>query len=255
MNKFFDAQYPSGFPTLSRAPIAEAVIDFRVFSQHPWNPDKLKNSIKEIFPKAKKIEATNEFIYKVSLSGEPPKEERIGCVGYKILCENERHIVQFNQKGFVLSWVKDYKDWPSFVDQVEIYWKMYCDLLFPDEVKRIGVRFINKMVIKNEPPSLKEYYIYPPSEKQIDDWDLTNFLHKESFVVPQTQYKVTLIKTISRDPKGLNKAVIFDSDVYVVQSISCAWGSLSEHLCNIRDIKNKAFFGNIVKTKIEEYIE
>lgn len=72
--------------------------------------------------------------------------------------------------------------------------------------------------------------------------------------VPGTPYFVILIKTVLPPAqKGQGGVVVFDSDVFTEQSGSCSWEEINKHLIAIRDLKDKAFFRNIVKEKIEEY--
>ena len=116
---------------LSKAPIVEAVIDFRVLPTNIWEPEQLKESIiKELEPSfTKKIEEGKEFVYSLSLDGAQPKQEELGCVGYKLTSEDGKFIVQFNKQGFVLSQVKDYQNWEYFSKNAEELWSTYFKLL------------------------------------------------------------------------------------------------------------------------------
>ncbi len=137
---------------LSKPPIAEAVLDLRVLPGDGWNPQTLKDEIlKELPIYSKKIEEGREIVYTVSLDGTQPKEQRLGCAGYKLTSDDGNHVVQFNKAGFVFNRVREYQDWNLFCDEARTLWTIYCKILNPQVIKRIGVRFINQMVAKETP--------------------------------------------------------------------------------------------------------
>jgi len=172
---------------LSKAPIVEAVIDFRVLSGDVWDPQQLKERIlKELPSYSKKIEEGKEVVYSLSLDGTQPKEQHLGCTGYKLTSLDGNNVVQFNQHGFVFSRVKEYQDWEHSCSEAHSLWTTYCQLINPKGVKRIGVRFINQMGAKEAPLNLKDYFRTPPDEKQVDNWSLVQFLQRDVLAVPGT---------------------------------------------------------------------
>ena len=245
------------FPTLSKAPIAEAVIDFRILPIENWNPPQLKESlIKELPSYSKKIEEGKEFIYSISVDGTQSKQEEFGCMGYKLTSEDGCNIVQFNRQGFVFSRVRQYQDWERFCNEARVLWAVYCKLLEPKKVKRIGVRFINHMVAVENPFNLKDYFNEPPKEQQIVDWNLVHFLYQDVLVVPKSPYWVNVIKTVlPPQPSKIGGIVVLDIDVFANIDIDeFSWESLYKHLEVMRLKKNEAFFSNVPKEKIEEFI-
>ncbi|MBU4305624.1 MAG: TIGR04255 family protein [Candidatus Omnitrophica bacterium] len=243
------------FPHLSKAPIVEAVIDFRVLPGDIWEPQKLKEAIiKELPSYAKKVDETKEFIYSLSMDGIQKKDE-FGCIGYKLVSPDGYYIAQFNKQGFVLSRIKKYEDWDSFSSEALSLWTVYCRLVNPKKVKRIGVRFINHMVAAESPFDLRQYFNNPPEEKQVDNWNLARFLHQDCLIVSGTPYFANLIKTvIPSEPNKEGGIIVLDIDIFVNVDLECTWDNLSKHLTVMQEKKNKAFFLNVPKEKIREFI-
>mgnify|MGYP001559946311 CR=1 FL=1 len=240
---------------LVKAPIVEAVVEFRVSPTTVWEPKRLKDALIKSLPFYQKIEEGKEFVYSLSLEGAQPKQEELGCVGYKLTSDDGRYVVQFNKQAFVFSQVKDYKDWECLSDNAKQLWSIYCALLKPQKVKRIGVRFINHMRILSKSFSLASYFVNPPEEKQVEGWDLGRFIHHDVLAVPNTSYFVNLMKTVI-PPTGENLGkVVLDIDVSLDKDVECAWEKLDSHLLEMREIKNKAFFENIAEGRIGEYLK
>jgi len=242
------------FPHLSKAPIVEAVIEFRVLPGDTWEPEKLKGALITALPDySKKIEETKEFVYSLSMGGVSKKDD-FGCVGYKLTSDDGYCIVQFNKQGFVFSRVKKYEKWNKFSEEARLLWKIYIKLLRPKKVKRIGVRFINHMLATKAPFNLSSYFINSPEEKQVEGWNLGRFFHQDLLVVTDTPYYVNLIKTVlPPPPNNEGGKVVIDIDVSINKDIDCDWVNLTEHLAKIHDIKNQTFFKNITEDKIKEF--
>jgi len=241
------------FPHLNNAPIVEAVIDFRVISIGPWDDKALKKKLEKVknYPK---IEESREFKYEIKVGKARQVPEDLGCVGFRLTSRDEHYIAQFNKTGFALSRVKIYEDWEKFCEEVKYLWEIYQKLLKPSGVNRIGVRFINSMLADYKSREFLRYFTDPPKENQVLDWSLENFLHRDIFKVPGTDYGVNLIKTIVSSPtKEEEVSATLDVDAYYNQQTSCDWDELNIHLKAMRWVKNAAFFKSIAEYKIEEF--
>ncbi|MCH7551913.1 DNA topoisomerase 4 subunit A [Patescibacteria group bacterium] len=91
--------------------------------------------------------------------------EDIGCIGLKLHSNDNLHIVQFNKGAFIFSRLKPYANWEQFSQEALRLWAIYCELLKPSEVRRIGLRFINRISIKqpnvrSSPTFYKESLLY-----------------------------------------------------------------------------------------------
>ncbi len=247
--------YDEKFPHLNKAPIVEAVIDLRINSTVSWNDKILKEQIKSRLPNYTKIEENHEIEFKVTVgSPQDSTNKDLGCVGIRAISNDGFYIAQFNKVGFTLSRVKQYEDWKTFCDETNKLWSLYRELLAPKAIKRIGVRFINRMLADYKSKEFLTCFRDAPKAKQIFSWGIENFLHKDVLRVPNTNYHVNLIKTIVSSPTKQNEvAAILDCDVFYGEEASCEWSDIGNHLRAIHWIKNKVFFESIAKKKIKEY--
>ena len=239
------------FPHLSKAPIVEAVLDIHAVPSVKWDETGLQNDLKQRLPDFSKVEVLREARYQL-IAEKPnnPVVEDFGCVGFKLHSSDNLHIVQFNKGSFVFSRLKPYEDWERFSREALRLWAIYCELLKPSEVRRIGLRFINRIVVKQSKIELSDYYRYPPEPLKELNWPLTGYLHHDVLQVPETSYSVNSIKTVQNVPGEIG--VLLDIDVFMQNHFEYNELRIIECLEEMRWVKNKIFFGSLTEKIIQE---
>ncbi|MFA5345764.1 MAG: TIGR04255 family protein [Candidatus Omnitrophota bacterium] len=240
------------FPHLSKAPIVEAALDIRVIPSAQWDETALQSALKQRLPDFPKVETLREARVQIVPPGQQgkPAFEDIGCVGLKLHSNDNLHISQFNKGAFVFSRLKPYSDWGKFSQEALRLWAIYCELLKPTEVRRIGLRFINRIAIKRETVELSDYYKYPPELLKELNWPLAGYLHHDVMRIPETPYSVNLIKTIQNVPGEIG--LILDIDVFMQSQFKYDEFRIIECLEEMRWAKNKIFFNSITEKALEE---
>lgn len=252
--KFFSCQpnYDQKFPHLGNAPIVEAVIEFQVVSIETWNHVALRDQLKSrLLPDYPNLQEGHQMQF---ILGLPRPAQDLGCIGIRALSSDGYYIAQFNQSGFVLSRVKKYDRWETFCQETNRLWDIYRELLKPTAIKRIGVRFINRMSADYPKRDFLKFFRDAPKRKQVCNWDLENFLHRDVLHIPNTDYRVNLVKTVVSSPeKGNEVAAVLDCDVFYDKQLSCEWIDISKHLKAMRWAKNTVFYKNITRKTIMVY--
>lgn len=240
------------FPHLSKAPIVEAVLDIRVVPSVKWDETSLQAELKQCLPGFPKVETIREARVQIVPPGLPgkPAFEDVGCVGLKLHANDNLHIAQFNKGAFVFSRLKPYADWGKFSQEALRLWAIYCELLKPTEVRRIGLRFINRIAVKQATIELSDYYKYPPESLKELNWPLAGYLHHDVMQVPETTYSVNVIKTVQNVPGEIG--LLLDIDVFMSSQFAYDELLIIECLEEMRWVKNKIFFGSVTEKLIEE---
>ncbi len=238
------------FPHLSKAPIVEAVLDIRVVPSVAWNEASLQNELKQRLPDFPKHETMRETKFQLPPGKAAPVVEDFGCVGFKLHSNDNLHNVQFNKGSFVFSRLKPYQDWGRFSQEALRLWAIYCELLKPSEVRRVGLRFINRITIKQSKIELSDYYKYPPEPLKELDWPLAGYLHHDVMQVPETAYSVNVIKTVQNVPGEIG--LLLDIDVFMQSHFAYNELRIIECMEEMRWVKNKIFFGSLTERIIKE---
>jgi uncharacterized protein (TIGR04255 family) len=123
-------------------------------------------------------------------------------------------------------------------------------LLRPQQITRIGLRFINRITIKQEKFELADYYKYPPKPLEEMNWALAGYLHHDVLRVPETPYGVNLIKTVQDAPKDIG--LILDIDVFMQEQFEYNEQYIEERLVEMRWVKNKVFFSSLTDKALSE---
>jgi uncharacterized protein (TIGR04255 family) len=238
------------FPHLDKAPIVEAVLDIRVVPSVKWDEASLQAELKQRFPDFPKHEIMRETRFQLPPGKPAPVVEDFGCVGFKLRSSDNLHIVQFNKGSFVFSRLKPYEDWEQFSREALRAWAIYCELLKPSEVRRVGLRFINRIAIKQSKIELSDYYKYPPEPLKELNWPLSGYLHHDVMQVPETSYFVNVIKTVQNIPGEIG--LLLDIDVFMENHFVYNELRIIECMEEMCWVKNKIFFGSLTEKLIQE---
>ncbi|MGH9891759.1 MAG: TIGR04255 family protein [bacterium] len=241
---------------LRKAPILEALIDFRVTLPKDFDVDQFKaltNAVGERYPI---VEAMHHYETSVTFQpGRPPDthiaEQHPG--GYAFRSPDRLSVAQFRRDGFTYNRLQPYTSWNELHPEVVRLWGLYQGVARPETCTRISARYINKIDIPVAGGELSDYLTAPPGiPKGVSD-KLTAFLTRVIIQVPKQDLtgSITQASQVQLDPQSA--AVILDIEVYR-QSDS---GMLHQHveptLARLHDMKNTLFFGSLTADLIKRY--
>ncbi len=239
------------FPHLSGAPIVEAVIDIRARSEKDWNHEPIKDILKKELSDYPKIEEQRILMAEFMAGPQKPPQattKDLGLKGYVFRANDNLQVAQFQKEGYIFSRLKPYENWDTFVKEASRLWEIHRKIFAPSDVSRLGVRFINRI----EAPlsgKIEDILKDAPNPPCGFEWSFSNFFHRDIFSVPDTPYKVNLIRLLGKSET--QASLIIDIDVYKMLSLEPdrIWG---EHLNEMRYFKNKVFFGSIKESILEK---
>jgi uncharacterized protein (TIGR04255 family) len=220
------------FPNLDKAPIIEAIIHWKVTPSRKLDSKDL-DQIQAALP-SYRSEHLHSIAAKFAQEDDSVSmEQQTAWDGLKLsFAENDtdKFIAQIKPLDLVVSQLAPYKNWEEFTGEALKCWNLYCSLVEPTGIGRIGVRFISELHLTNSKP---------------DDWiDLqeplrelglltSSFFHKDTFEFPP--YSLNLIRAIRDSPRSL----IVDIDV---ARIDVDVEDMDQCLSEMRHLKNRVFF-------------
>ena len=246
------------FPHLSRAPIVEAALEIRARAEGAWEESSILEQLKTRLPDypaaLSQREFRQEFQFWPNQSSET-KYHDLGFKGFRFQSEDNLQIAQFNRDGFSFGRLQPYESWERFSDESFRLWEIYSELAAPGEIQRLGLRFINRILLPSRDARLEDVLVAPPSTPLGQDFPPVAFLHHDSFAVPGYSYIVNLIQTVQprQAPGGEGPALIIDIDVFNEQPFALETGILRQRVSEMRWLKNKFFFGNINPQALEMF--
>jgi uncharacterized protein (TIGR04255 family) len=239
------------FPQLSRAPIVEAVLDLRAKPSVQWDQEAFKQQLKEVLPDYPKIEAQRAFKGEIKAGVGQPPEQRVIDLGWNALrfrSADKLQVAQFRKDGFAFSRLKPYQNWNPFTAEALRLWGVFVKVMRPEAIQRVGVRFINRISFPADGFSLEDYFLSSPQPLVALGLVPAGFLYRDTLIVPETGYKVNLVRTI-QPPEGTPPSlpVILDIDVFINSPMELDDTALRQRLGEMRWLKNKVFFGSVTR--------
>jgi len=245
----------TSFPHLTNAPITEALIDIRVSFHNPPTTEELKNvanAIKEEFPLQTERNRTT-----ISFNIQPEKtESSVGkeSNGLLIHTQDKKYAVQLMRESFSLSRLQPYLDWSELRTQTEKYWEIYADILKPDRVTRLAVRYINKLLIPTPIQDFSDYFTQPVEIPKGLPQGLASYMTRLVIPEPETQ-SVAIVQQVLEGSTPEDKvSILFDIDAFKFVDLStndhdAIWSILE----NLHEYKNRIFFNSLTDKTIGLY--
>ena len=103
---------------------------------------------------------------------------------------NIRHVAQFNRDSFVFSRLQPYQSWEQLEQEAIRLWEIYMEIAKPRDIQRLGVRFVNRIPMAPKETRFEDYIQPHPQTPRDLDLPFLNFLHKETFVVPESDFGI-----------------------------------------------------------------
>ncbi len=244
----------SEHPNLHRAPIVEALVDFRVEADPALAVEdlaQLQGALGlDAYPDVRAQKQLSATLQPESET-EPLSVTGRNHLGFALRSADQLHVVQAQRGGFTFSRLAPYIDWDHLVAGARAGWQAYVQVANPRRVTRIAVRTINRIDIPLPPGELRDWIrIVPDIPAALPQAIGEMFLR---LVVPMAAEQATVILTHALQPAPLGAGhvvAILDIDVFREAEFTVAddlWTALQP----LRRVKNDFFFECITPRTLE----
>jgi len=241
------------FPSLSHAPIVEAVIEMRSNTERQIDEKATLTLIKARLPEYPNVETQRGFSHSFSVApNQPPHQEYadLGFKGFRLLTADKKQITVFGKENYTFSRISPYENWEQFSVEALRLWDLYKAMTDSSAINRLGVRFINKIALPQGDVQFDDYLKSPPSAPDGLNLAFVGFFHQDTMAIPDHKYVINFIRTIQPSPDGILN-IILDIDVFIEKQIPDNIENLMKHLEEMRFIKNSVFFNSITNKTLE----
>ena len=158
------------------------------------------------------------------------------------------HVLQLKTTGLTFSRLAPYEDWDQIRDEAKRYWDKYVEIVRPNEVSRIVVRYINSMPI---PAPLQEFNAYltcPPDVPLALPQTISSFLQQTVIANANSNQIARVTQALEHPPSAVTPlTILLDIDVSQQQSFDPGEPAVWESLARLREFKNQIFFEYITE--------
>jgi len=254
----FNIDEKEPFQRLAQAPIVEAVIEIRAQAEAPWEEPAITEQLKTRLPDYPTLQSQQQFMHEVKIELGQKAEgviQNLGWKGLRFESADKLHIAQFNRDGFLFSHLQPYDSWEQFCSEGLRLWLLHVALAKPVEIQRLGLRFINRMMLSMEGAQLEDYLQNLPQNPQGLHLPIGGFFHHDILGVPGYPYVINIRRMIQPPdvPTAKEIGVILDIDVCTIRPFELQSGILERYLAEMRWLKNKVFYGSITPKAVDKF--
>ncbi len=243
-----------GFAHLNRAPITEAVIDYRVQARDgitPSNFNEVRERLRPEFPVAVDVK-TFEAHLGFDESGQPrTPESKHQHLGTMLRNEARAEVVQFRTDGFTFNKLAPYTSWNEIYPRAQHFWQMYCEVAKPLATSRVAVRFINKIRIPLPIGDLGDYLKTAPNVPQELPQQLRQFLTRVVLYEPSEDLSATVTQALEPSASQDEIVVLFDIDAFRDLAPAADPQQIDQTFRRLHLLKNKIFFNCLTDRALE----
>jgi uncharacterized protein (TIGR04255 family) len=240
---------------LTRAPITEAIVDFRVTPPPNFDETLLQPvvaQLRESYPVSEpKYGGETQIDFQTGL---PPRAvtRDLGYLGTFFKTVDGLGIAQFRQDGFTFNRLKPYTSWEQIQPEAMRLWKIYVQTVKPEYVTRIALRYINHIQI-TVPANIEDYLTAPPPIPKALPQVMSSFLTRVLIHKPDHQLSATITQASEMGSHGDPLTVILDIDAFEMAQLAPDDAGINESLSLLRDFKNDIFFESVTETALSAY--
>lgn len=233
---------------LTRAPIVEAVIDFRVLRQRNAIADQFAGLAPRIGEQYNQASQMQSIEARFGLGGAPSQTQ--APVGW--LYKAPTAVAQFRVDGFTFSKLEPYTTWEEVFGEASRLWGIYSQLANPQEISRVAVRYINRLRLP-APADLGQYLESPPVLPPPIPQTIREYLTRVVIEDTECNLSAVLIQALEGSLDPATTQILLDIDAFrnvVMRPEDPAISGLFEQL---RRLKNEIFYASITEATVRMY--
>lgn len=143
-------------------PIVEVVCEFRFVPSEPWDltvPGLVYDRLRGDFPRRRLLKV---FEGEATAETSGIRQELRLTDRMQFLRKDEKAFVQVGPNLLAVNHLAPYPTWEGFVPLVQDAYEAYCTVARPSGLARIGLRYVNRIVLPGNPVELADYLNFRP---------------------------------------------------------------------------------------------
>lgn len=229
-------------PHYNRAPITEAIIDLQVRTPPHVTAEVLREAVNPaLFPKSEKLyQAQMELNFPASHAQASQR-----FLGLYHASEDGKRVVQARTDGFTFSRLPPYDSWEQVRGEAREAWSLYRNVVRPEAVHRIALRYINRFDIPLPLKDFKDYFRTVPEVSSALPQGLSGYFMQLQIPYVDLRAMLVLTQAVVPPPRTGIVSIVLDIDVACANNALTDDNEIWQLLDRLRDEKNKVFEGCI----------
>ena len=228
-------------------PIEEALVEFRFVPRHEWDltiPGMLHEhaALKDNYPGKPRQQRVVEAAL-LNVPQKPPSiAVREGVGRIQLVSEDGKRLVSLGPDVLSINVLRPYDNWENFRPRIAAALNAYRDIANPKAVSRVGVRYINKVVLPGKEMELGNYFLCRLSSGPGLPNQMAGFMSRVEYVYDDG-VKLLLTQASVEAPEGIS-AFLLDLDT-VRERIEVSLEDVMEIVDDLHEKEGLAFEATI----------
>jgi len=241
------------WPKLQRTPIIEALIDLRVEPRQDLVVDELI-ALHDLLGKDAFPHVNKQMTSMIQLAELPIDVVRsTQPSGLLFRGADQTQVVQAQQDGFAYSRLAPYVSWEDLLDNAKTRWAQYVQVARPLHIKRLAVRYINRIQLPHPVEDFAEWIPTFPNAPESLPQGVAEVFQRMAIPILGSEQDMAII-TLGLQPYRVDAKVvevIFDIDIFRVATWPVDGDGIWRALDSLRALKNQFFFGYLSAKTLE----
>jgi uncharacterized protein (TIGR04255 family) len=232
---------------LTNAPIVEAVVDFK-FETPSGISDSISEVVRLLTDRLPNVSPIKIMEGKIDLKGKEKFETRSSVVGNRMDADGKVAQIFSNQISF--SKLAPYETYDSLIQDARYIYETYIKVVPDVSIKRIALRYINKVGVGENIRDLGDYISYPPTIPKAMHGAVASCFQRIQIESPHG-IMTNFIQSLEKPSKDKEAQAVIDIDAYKLDIIDATtvWSDFQK----LREHKNEVFFDSITEKTAERY--
>lgn len=223
-----------------KAPIVEAILDASIQRATPIQMDELAEVLidKEKYPqRVELMTASGQMTLGRTVSASATTQQ----VGYQFISANKKLVLHCKVDGLAVSRLAPYTSWDDVYAEYARHWNRYLEIVKPDQVTGLSVRYVNRFDLPGNRVELSDYFRTYPTVSEDIKYDLSGFLNQLHIPMPDIHGQAIITQARVPPPDESVISVLLDITVSSVIQLPTENFSLESKMNILRSRKNELF--------------
>lgn len=222
------------------APIEEALVEFRFTSSGAeWDltiPGKLHQhpAIRDAYSGKPRTQRILETVMQAVAGQAPAFNVQQGVGGIQLVDADAKRLLGLKPDVLSVHVLRPYEGWEKFRPRVDAAVRAYREVSGVDSVVRIGLRYVNRIVIPVEGLKLGEYFTCGPRSPDGLPNEMAGFLTRVEYVYEEHQKLIMTFASLEALPGSsaflLDLDTIWEGESLHIDSAMSTLDALKEHV-------------------------
>jgi uncharacterized protein (TIGR04255 family) len=235
-------------------PIVEAVVDLRFEGVDKatgvWTAEA-REAFSGDFSKAHEI-VQGSLEFRIRPGGQS-KDPDIKVIGVRFESGDGKKVVQLTNQGIGISRLQPYESWADLRSLSLDIWTRLLPIVKPKLVKRVALRYINRIDVPANDIRLEEYLKVYATIPQEFPAEPHSFLARVQAILKESNGQLILNQALVKPTRPEVVSVVLDVDVFVQKDFDVESAKIWEVLDTLRVEKNRVFEASITDKSREMF--